>query len=115
MSTPKPEPAIARSRSKAAAAVFGDREVEIRDIATSTRTPAEQPTIVAGPHSDPHYIRRERRDTTADHVQLGTRINAALRRRVREFCRDNDETITDLVERSLEYMLDNSIDPRKPR
>lgn len=60
------------------------------------------------PGPDPHYIRRERRRPDVDLVQLGTRIRGDLRRELRAFCSAHEENITDFIERSVEYMLDNS-------
>jgi hypothetical protein len=97
--TPQPEPSSLTSEPAA------------KPKASKPKARPVNTAVPAGP--DPHLVRRERRDPDVDLVQFGTRINSSLRRRVRDHSRRYDETITDLVERSLEYMLDHSIDPRE--
>lgn len=63
-------------------------------------------SVPAGP--DPHYIRRERRKSNAVLVQFGSRMDPELRADLKRFCDENDEAITDFLDRAIRYMLKNS-------
>jgi hypothetical protein len=89
-----------KAYSPAFAAVVGDtplgdiadREDEIREIASKTRTPADPP---AGEDSAP--VRRKRKETL---IPFATRLPLGMPEEIKAHCEQMDELITDFMARA---------------